>query len=73
MKDVITVATLEESLVRYRAWLNSRPALLARVNELKGKILGCYCRPERGFQGKLLCHAQILAAIANGIKETEIV
>ena len=28
----------------------------ARVEELRGKRVGCFCRPAKGFDGKLLCH-----------------
>ena len=30
------------------------------VLALKGKRLGCVCKPEGGFKGKLLCHGQII-------------
>ena len=36
----------------------ARPDLLARVGELRGKPLACWCVPE-------LCHGQILAALAD--------
>ena len=39
---------------------------------LKGKRLGCWCRPPEGFQGRVMCHAQILAALADGIKPDEV-
>jgi hypothetical protein len=39
---------------------------------LAGRILGCWCRPPKGFRGKLLCHAQVLAGIADGIAPEEV-
>ena len=48
--DVITL---------YRVYLSKQPALLARLPELRGKRLGCYCAP-------LPCHGDILAALADG-------
>jgi hypothetical protein len=49
----------ENCLARYRKWLLSRPDLLAAIGELKGKVLGCWCKP-------LACHGDILAELAEG-------
>lgn len=38
-----------------------------RCLELRGKVLGCYCKPEDGFNGRLLCHGQIIAGWVDGI------
>jgi len=60
------VSTLEDALEKYEQWILSQPGLIALVKrELKGKRLGCWCRPVGGFAGRLLCHGQILARIAN--------
>jgi hypothetical protein len=37
----------------------SEPALQARIGELKGKSLVCFCKPAR-------CHADFLLGVANG-------
>ncbi|MFD9700054.1 DUF4326 domain-containing protein [Lentzea sp. NPDC059081] len=50
--------TREEVVVRYRAWLLDRPDLPARLPELRGRRLGCWCAP-------LPCHAEVLAELAN--------
>lgn len=53
------VATREEAIARYEEWLLSKPGLVSLAKqELRGKILGCYCAP-------LACHGEVLARIAN--------
>ena len=49
----------EEVLHKYRRWLLARPQLIDRARrELRGKTLGCFCKP-------LLCHGDVLAEIAD--------
>jgi uncharacterized protein DUF4326 len=56
---ITLVASLEEALERYEEWLIEQPELVERVRqELKGKVLGCWCAPKP-------CHGHILARIAN--------
>ena len=50
--------TREEVIQKYIDWLMDQPELLNSVNELRGKILGCWCHPNA-------CHGDILAEIAN--------
>ncbi len=50
--------TREEVIAKYRKRLLNRPALLNRVKELKGKVLGCYCKP-------LPCHGDVLVELAD--------
>jgi hypothetical protein len=38
--------------------LGNHPDLLARLPELRGKVLGCWCHPEQ-------CHGDTLAELAN--------
>jgi hypothetical protein len=47
------VDTREEAIEKYRAYILSRPDLLERLKELKGKRLGCWCSPQS-------CHGEIL-------------
>jgi hypothetical protein len=62
------VDTKEEAIWSFARDLAGNKALLDRVRkELQGKDLACWCRPRRGFKGRLLCHAQILMAAANGV------
>jgi hypothetical protein len=62
----------EECVRRYRDWLLSGEQHLLRERaraELRGKVLACWCAPAGGINSaapELLCHAQILAAVANG-------
>ena len=52
------VATREESIEAYEAYIRSKPGLVAAAKrELKGKVLGCWCKP-------LACHGDVLARIA---------
>ena len=53
------VATRAEAIAAYARWIQTQPELLAALPELKGKVLGCWCRP-------LSCHGQILARLADG-------
>jgi hypothetical protein len=43
---------------KYRDWIAIRPELLAQLSELRGKTLGCYCKPEA-------CHGDVLADLAD--------
>ena len=43
----------------YREWLLSKPELVAKAKqELRGKMLACWCSP-------LACHGDVLAEVAN--------
>ena len=48
--------------------VRANPQLIAKIKrELRGKVLACWCAPKGGadMNGKLICHAQTLAQIAN--------
>lgn len=56
----------------YREWLSGKidigekpPTKEEIIKELKGKVLGCWCKPPGGFKGRLLCHGQILVNICS--------
>lgn len=62
-KAKVQVKTREESIEWYSRELDkaieTNPALLLTlVKELKGKILGCYCKP-------LQCHGDVLAKLVD--------
>ena len=52
------VATREEAIAKYREYILTRPDLLAKLGELKGKILGCWCKPKA-------CHGDVLVELIN--------
>lgn len=47
-----------EVIRQFREWIQTQPTLLADLPELRGKVLGCWCRPHA-------CHADVLVALAN--------
>jgi len=46
------------SYKKYREWIKTQPQLLADIEELSGKVLGCWCAPNP-------CHGQVLLDILN--------
>ena len=53
------VETREDAIRLYEEWLRAQPELVeAAKKELKGKDLGCWCKP-------LACHGDVLLKIAN--------
>ena len=62
----------EDSIYRYRAYILGRPELLARLPELRGKVLGCWCKepPWRTKRGRdVPCHGDVLAELADALPE----
>ena len=51
------VASREDAIAAYRTWILQQPDLLAALPELKGKRLGCWCKPQA-------CHGDVLAELA---------
>ena len=51
-------SSLEKYRVYFHERLNSDPEFRKRVNELKGKTLGCFCKPYP-------CHGDIIAEYLN--------
>lgn len=51
--------TRDEVIHKYANWIKTQPELVKQAKEeLKGKVLGCWCYPQH-------CHGNILAKIAN--------
>jgi hypothetical protein len=50
--------TRDEVITKFEAWIVGKPALMARLPELKGKRLICWCAP-------LPCHGDVLHHLAN--------
>ena len=66
------VSSRDQAIEKYKEWLTNQAELLASLHELKNKRLGCFCKPKKGFKGKLLCHGQILAGLCDNIKPEEV-
>lgn len=43
---------------KYEQYLRENPDLLAALHELRGKVLGCWCKP-------LACHGDVLSRLAD--------
>jgi hypothetical protein len=52
--------TREEVIAKYREWILTQPKLLAQLPALRGKRLGCFCKP-------LACHCDVLAELADAL------
>lgn len=52
------VGSRDEAIAAYREWIVHQPELLAALPELKGKTLGCWCKPQS-------CHGDVLAALVD--------
>lgn len=51
------VASLDEALEKFREYFLGHPELIEKARkELKGKTLGCWCKPNK-------CHGDIIAEI----------
>lgn len=51
--------TREQVIAKYEEWIQTRPDLLADLPLLKGKRLGCWCKPEA-------CHGDVLVKLIEG-------
>lgn len=52
------VGSVTEAILQFETWARSDPQYVARIKrELKGKVLGCFCKPQP-------CHGDVLARIA---------
>ena len=56
------VDTREQAIESYRDWVVKQPQLLKDLHELKGKTLGCFCKPKS-------CHGDVLVELVNGLGE----
>jgi len=48
----------QEAIRKYREWIVNQPDLMNRIEELRGKVLGCWCSPEP-------CHGDVLVELLN--------
>jgi len=49
----------EDVIAKYKAWILKNDYLLGCLGELKGRVLGCYCKP-------LACHGDVLVELVEG-------
>jgi hypothetical protein len=54
--------TREEVIEKYWNYILKNKKLLSELNELEGKVLGCWCKPEK-------CHGDILVELLKEKKE----
>lgn len=50
--------TREEAISKYREWILQQPHLMEKLETLRGKTLGCWCKPKS-------CHGDILIELLN--------
>ena len=50
------VKTREEAVRKYEEWIRQQPELMAALHELRGKVLGCWCKPAA-------CHGDVLVKL----------
>lgn len=48
--------TREEVIEKFRNWILIQPNLLKDLHEIKGKTLGCWCKPKS-------CHGDVLVEL----------
>ena len=51
----------EEVIRKYRKWILNNKELLSSLHELKGKVLGCFCKP-------LACHGDVLSELVEKLE-----
>lgn len=53
---IASSGSAEEAVARYRKYIQRRPHLMASLEELRGKTLGCWCSPGP-------CHGDVLVEL----------
>jgi len=48
--------TRDEVIEKFRNWILTQPNLLKDLHEIKGKTLGCWCKPKS-------CHGDVLVEL----------
>lgn len=49
-----------KNITDYKNWILQQPELLTDLEELRGKRLGCFCKPKA-------CHGDVLVELLEGI------
>ena len=63
-KAEFVVKSRKEAIDKYKEWILNQSELMASLRDLKGKTLGCWCKPKA-------CHGDILMELASLIGETD--
>jgi hypothetical protein len=57
--------TRDEVIAKYEQWVRRQAGLMQEVIQLHGKVLGCWCAPQR-------CHGEVLLRLAEeAMREAE--
>ena len=59
-KAEFIVGTREQAIESYRNWLLTQHHLLGDLHELRGKTLGCFCKPKS-------CHGDVLVELVDNL------
>ena len=54
------VLSRKEAVEKYEEWIKTQPHLMENLQELKGKTLGCWCKPQS-------CHGDILKKLVDSL------
>lgn len=54
----------EAVVAQYHDYVQGQPELMAKVSQLRGRTLGCWCKTRDSLDA--LCHGDVLAALAEG-------
>jgi hypothetical protein len=56
--------TREEVIAKHKGWIPTQPHLMAALDELRGRTLGCHCAPRA-------CHCHTLVDLGNAPRERQ--
>lgn len=57
---VVKAGSVEKAVALFESYLLKNEELMASIGELRGKVLGCWCKPGP-------CHGDVLAKLANSL------
>jgi len=63
--SIAVCGTAEKAVAAFETYLKASPVLTADIHELKGKVLGCWCKKKHTD----ICHGDVLAKLANALSD----
>lgn len=60
-KALYRVGTVREAIEAYERWIHTQPQLLSLLPTLRGKALGCWCKPGP-------CHGDVLVKLVEELE-----